>query len=55
MTLAFDELVRDRFILGDPSGCVEQIQRCGAATGATTMVCRVHWPGMPHELVGGGR
>lgn len=55
MTLAFDELVRDRFILGDPSECVEQIQRCVAATGATTMVFRVHWPGMPHELVGGRR
>ena len=51
MTLAFDELVRDRFILGDPSECVEQIQRCVAATGATTMVFRVHWPGMPHEEV----
>jgi len=51
MTLAFDELVRDRFILGDPSECVEQIQRCVAATGATTMVFRVHWPGMPHAEV----
>ncbi len=51
MTLAFDQLVRDRFILGDPSECVEHIQRCVAATGATTMVFRVHWPGMPHEEV----
>ena len=51
MTQAFDDLVRDRFILGDPSECATEIQRCAAATGATTMLFRVHWPGMPHEVV----
>lgn len=51
MTLAFDELARDRFILGDPVECAEQIQRCVTVTGATTMVFRVHWPGMPHDAV----
>lgn len=49
MTQAFDDLVRDRFILGDPAGCAERIQRCQAAAGATTIIFRVHWSGMPHE------
>ena len=51
MTQAFEELVRDRFILGDPAECAAEIQRCVAATGATTMLFRVHWPGMPHAAV----
>lgn len=51
MTQGFDDLLRDRFILGDPAECAAEIQRCVAATGATTMVFRVHWPGMPHEAV----
>src|SRR3990172_3312360 len=51
MTQAFDDLLRDRFILGDPSECAAEIRRCIAATGATTMLFRVHWPGMPHETV----
>jgi hypothetical protein len=32
---------------------VEQVQRCVDATGANTMVFRVHWPGMPHDAVVG--
>ncbi len=51
MTQDFEQLVRDRFILGDPGECAAEISRCVAATGATTMLFRVHWPGMPHETV----
>lgn len=51
MTQAFDDLVRDRFILGDPAECADEIRRCRATTGATTMIFRVHWAGMPHEAV----
>jgi alkanesulfonate monooxygenase SsuD/methylene tetrahydromethanopterin reductase-like flavin-dependent oxidoreductase (luciferase family) len=51
MTQAFGDLVRDRFILGDPTECATEIRRHADATGATTMVFRVHWPGMPHEAV----
>ena len=47
MTQAFDDLVHDRFILGDPVHCAEELQRCADATGADTMVFRVNWPGMP--------
>jgi alkanesulfonate monooxygenase SsuD/methylene tetrahydromethanopterin reductase-like flavin-dependent oxidoreductase (luciferase family) len=51
MTQAFEDLVRDRFILGEPSACVDEIQRCVEATGATTMLLRLHWPGMPHAVM----
>lgn len=51
MTQAFDDLVRDRFILGDPAECAEGIQRCQGTAGATTIIFRVHWPGIPHEAV----
>jgi len=53
MTQAFDDLVRDRFILGDPAECAAEIRRCVERTGATTMIFRVHWPGMPQEAVTG--
>ncbi|MFQ5830446.1 MAG: LLM class flavin-dependent oxidoreductase [Candidatus Methylomirabilia bacterium] len=51
MTQAFEDLIRDRFILGDAAECAAEIHRCVAATGATTMLFRVHWPGMPHDAV----
>ena len=47
MTQAFDELLRDRFILGDPTQCADELQRCADETGANTMIFRVNWPGMP--------
>ncbi|MFQ5899608.1 MAG: LLM class flavin-dependent oxidoreductase [Candidatus Methylomirabilia bacterium] len=51
MTQAFEDLIRDRFILGDAAECAAEIHRSVAATGATTMLFRVHWPGMPHHAV----
>lgn len=51
MTQGFEDLVRDRFILGDPAGCAAEIRRCADLVGATTMIFRVHWPGMPHDAV----
>ena len=51
MTLPFDELVGDRFIIGSPAECAEQIRRCAEATGATEMIFRLHWPGMDHATV----
>ncbi len=51
MTVPFEELVGDRFILGSPAECAEAITRCAAATGATEMIFRLHWPGMDHATV----
>lgn len=44
----FDELVRDRFILGSPEQCAEEIERYAGALGITELLVRVQWPGMPH-------
>jgi alkanesulfonate monooxygenase SsuD/methylene tetrahydromethanopterin reductase-like flavin-dependent oxidoreductase (luciferase family) len=49
MTQAFDELLRDRFVLGDPARCAAELQRCADETGANTMIFRVGWPGMAQE------
>jgi len=51
MTAAFDELVQDRFIIGDPAACADEIRRCVDAVGANTMIFRLNWPGMPREAV----
>jgi alkanesulfonate monooxygenase SsuD/methylene tetrahydromethanopterin reductase-like flavin-dependent oxidoreductase (luciferase family) len=51
MTQAFDELLRDRFIIGDPAECADEVQRCVSEVGANTMIFRVTWPGMPQEGV----
>jgi alkanesulfonate monooxygenase SsuD/methylene tetrahydromethanopterin reductase-like flavin-dependent oxidoreductase (luciferase family) len=51
MTVAFDELLRDRFVLGDPVECADELTRAAALTGATTIILRAHWAGMPHEVV----
>jgi alkanesulfonate monooxygenase SsuD/methylene tetrahydromethanopterin reductase-like flavin-dependent oxidoreductase (luciferase family) len=47
----FETLVQDRFILGDPYDCIAQIRAHQEQLGITHMKFRVHWPGMPHELV----
>ena len=51
MTQTFDGLARDRFIMGDPGECAAEIQRTVERTGATAMIFRLHWPGLPHEAV----
>jgi alkanesulfonate monooxygenase SsuD/methylene tetrahydromethanopterin reductase-like flavin-dependent oxidoreductase (luciferase family) len=51
MTQTFDDLARDRFIIGDPGECAAEIQRTVARTGATTLIFRLHWAGLPHEAV----
>lgn len=51
MTQSFDGLARDRFIIGDPGECAAEIQRTVERTGATAMIFRLHWPGLPHEAV----
>ena len=51
ITVPFEELVGDRFILGSPSESAEAIRRCGEATGATEMIFRQNWPAMDHAVV----
>jgi alkanesulfonate monooxygenase SsuD/methylene tetrahydromethanopterin reductase-like flavin-dependent oxidoreductase (luciferase family) len=49
MTQAFDDLLRDRFILGDPRQCADELQRCVDETGVNTLIFRIGWPGMAQD------
>jgi alkanesulfonate monooxygenase SsuD/methylene tetrahydromethanopterin reductase-like flavin-dependent oxidoreductase (luciferase family) len=43
----FEELLEDRFILGSPDECIEEIERYREALGITELLVRIQWPGMP--------
>jgi alkanesulfonate monooxygenase SsuD/methylene tetrahydromethanopterin reductase-like flavin-dependent oxidoreductase (luciferase family) len=45
----FAELARDRFIVGSPAECVEELGRC-RRLGIGRIHLRMTWPGMPAEL-----
>ncbi|MBI3078094.1 MAG: LLM class flavin-dependent oxidoreductase [Deltaproteobacteria bacterium] len=47
----FDELVRDRFIIGDPALCREEIARHHERLGVTHFIFRLQWPGLPQAKV----
>jgi alkanesulfonate monooxygenase SsuD/methylene tetrahydromethanopterin reductase-like flavin-dependent oxidoreductase (luciferase family) len=49
--LSFEDLARDRFIVGDPSRAVDEIERYRARLGITELSFRVQWPGMPQSAV----
>jgi alkanesulfonate monooxygenase SsuD/methylene tetrahydromethanopterin reductase-like flavin-dependent oxidoreductase (luciferase family) len=49
--LAFDDLVRDRFIIGDPDDCVRELRRYVDALGVNCFIFRVQWPGMEQAKV----
>jgi alkanesulfonate monooxygenase SsuD/methylene tetrahydromethanopterin reductase-like flavin-dependent oxidoreductase (luciferase family) len=42
-----EELLRDRFILGSPEECIEEVERYREQLGITELVVRIQWPGMP--------
>ena len=48
---AFDALMRDRFIVGDPDDCVRDLRRYADELGVTTVVLRLQWPGMEQAKV----
>jgi probable F420-dependent oxidoreductase len=48
---ALDEMGRDRFVIGTPERCVEQIRSVREAFGADHLICRLYFPGMPHEHI----
>ena len=49
--LSFEELARDRFIIGDPKRVKEEIARYRDRLGVTTMTFRLQWPGMEQAKV----
>jgi alkanesulfonate monooxygenase SsuD/methylene tetrahydromethanopterin reductase-like flavin-dependent oxidoreductase (luciferase family) len=49
--LEFDELVRDRFLLGSPDEVAEQMIDFTRRTGINHLIVSVQWPGMPQSMV----
>ena len=43
----FEELLRDRFVLGSPEECYEQLRPCWETVGTNFLFFRTHWLGMP--------
>jgi alkanesulfonate monooxygenase SsuD/methylene tetrahydromethanopterin reductase-like flavin-dependent oxidoreductase (luciferase family) len=48
---AFEDLARDRFLLGDPVRVREELARYRERLGVTMLIVRVQWPGMPQAEV----
>jgi len=48
-TLTIQELARDRFILGSPTQCLEQVEHFRRELGLTHLICRLSFPGVPRE------
>jgi alkanesulfonate monooxygenase SsuD/methylene tetrahydromethanopterin reductase-like flavin-dependent oxidoreductase (luciferase family) len=46
----FDDLVRDRFLLGSPDEVAEQMLALHRATGINHLIMSVQWPGMPQSM-----
>jgi alkanesulfonate monooxygenase SsuD/methylene tetrahydromethanopterin reductase-like flavin-dependent oxidoreductase (luciferase family) len=49
--LAFEELVLDRFIIGDPDDCIRELRRYIDALGVNCFIFRIQWPGMEQTKV----
>ncbi len=47
----FDELIRDRFLLGSTEEVAEQIIGLSKTIGVNHLIMSVHWPGMSQSLV----
>jgi alkanesulfonate monooxygenase SsuD/methylene tetrahydromethanopterin reductase-like flavin-dependent oxidoreductase (luciferase family) len=43
----FESLLQDRFVLGSPEECFEQLRPCWEQAGANFLFFRTHWSGMP--------
>ncbi|MGQ0571930.1 MAG: LLM class flavin-dependent oxidoreductase [Armatimonadota bacterium] len=46
-----DALGRDRFLVGTPEQVINQIQDFRDAFGVDHLICRLYFPGMPHEHI----
>ncbi len=49
--MGIEELVKDRFIIGDPPRVRDEVAKYRERLGVTHMVFRVQWPGIDHENV----
>ena len=47
----YQDLAKDRFLLGSPDDVVEELKRYASELGVNQMLFRMQWPGMPQEQV----
>ena len=50
-TIPYQELARDRFLLGSPDQVVEEIRRYERELGVNYLIFRMQWPGMEQEQI----
>ena len=50
-SVPYEELARDRFLIGTPDDVVREIRRYEERLGINYMICRLQWPGLEHEKV----
>jgi alkanesulfonate monooxygenase SsuD/methylene tetrahydromethanopterin reductase-like flavin-dependent oxidoreductase (luciferase family) len=51
LSVPYDELVRDRFIVGTPDDCMAEIRRYHDRLGVSHFLLRPQWPGMPQQRI----
>ena len=49
LSVPFDDLARDRFIVGSAAECRADIERHAQALGVNHFIFRVQWPGMSQD------
>jgi probable F420-dependent oxidoreductase len=47
----FDAISRDRFLVGSPDTIIKQLQVFERAFGVDHLVCRLYFPGIPHDFI----
>lgn len=51
LTRPLSELAADRFVIGSPSQCIEQLARYAEKLGVNHVIVRMSWPGIKHASV----
>ena len=46
-----EAIAQDRFVIGTPDQCIRHIQRFRETFGVDHLICRLYFPGMPHEHI----
>ena len=47
----FEEIARDRFLVGSPDTICKELQRYADRFGVDHLICRLYFPGIPHEFI----
>lgn len=47
----FEAICRDRFLVGNPETVIEQLQKFQNAFGVDHLICRLYFPGLPHDFI----